>query len=234
MNREQKAATIAEIVAEIRQAQAVFAVDYRGMSVPQAAELRTQLRDADTTLRVVKNTLTERAAGEAGTPGLTPLLEGPTALAFVRGDAAQAAKALRDYGRRIDLLPFKGGVMEGATLDADQVRAIAGLPSRAVLYGQLVGVVAHPIAGLARTLNALVSGLAIALGQIQEQGLLGQGGEAAAPAADGAPAPAAEVAQDPPGEDPDAGPASTPDDPQPNQAEGDNADTATDADATQE
>ncbi len=215
MNREQKAAAIAEIVAQIRESQAVFAVDYRGLSVAQAAELRTTLRGAATTLRVVKNTLTQRAAGEAGAEGLTPLLAGPTALAFVRGDAAQAAKALRDYGRRIDMLPFKGGVLNGTTLDADQVRAIAGLPPREVLYGQLVGVVAHPVAGLARTLNALVGGLAVALGQIQEQGLVGAGAPAVA-------TPAAEVAQDPPDGDPDAGPASTPDEPQPNQAEGEN------------
>jgi large subunit ribosomal protein L10 len=201
----------------------VFALDYRGLSVPQAAELRGQLRDVDTTLRVVKNTLTERAADEAGAEGLKSLLAGPTALAFVRGDAALAAKALRDYGRRTELLPFKGGILDGTTLDSDQVRSIAGLPPRDVLYGQLVGVVAHPISGLARTLNALISGLAVALGQIQEQGLVG--GNAPAPGAE--PAPAAEVAQDPP-EDPDAGPASRPDDPQPSQAEGDDiSDTQT-------
>jgi large subunit ribosomal protein L10 len=222
LDREQKGAAIAEIVASIQESQAVFAVDYRGMSVTQAAELRTRLRDADASLRVVKNTLTERAADEAGADALKPLLVGPTALAFVRGDAAAAAKALADYGRQTDLLPFKGGVMDGATLDADQIRAIARLPSREVLYGQLVGVVAHPIAGLARTLNALIGGLAVALGQIQEQGLVGGG---AAPAAD-VPQTAAETPQDPP-EDPDAGPASTPDDPQPDQAEGEISDTQT-------
>ena len=111
---------------------------------------------------------------------LKSLLEGPTALAFVRGDAAAAAKAISDYGRRTDLLPFKGGLMNGEGLDPDQIRAIARLPSREVLYAQLVGVVAHPISGLARTLNALISGLAIALGQIQEKGLIGQGAPAAA------------------------------------------------------
>jgi large subunit ribosomal protein L10 len=190
MNREQKAAAIAEIATDLRESQAIFAVDYRGISVPQAAELRARLRDADTRFRVVKNTLTERAADEVGAEAIKPFLEGPTALAFVRGDAAAAAKALADYGRATDLLPFKGGLMDGDALDPDQIKAISRLPSREVLYGQLVGIVASPITGLARTLQALISGLAIQLGQIQEQGLVG--GDAPAPAAE-APAAAEEA-----------------------------------------
>jgi large subunit ribosomal protein L10 len=181
MNREQKAAAIEEIATEIQEASAVFAVDYRGISVPQAAELRAKLRDADTRFRVVKNTLTERAADQAGAEALKALLEGPTALAFVRGDAAAAAKAIADYARATDLLPFKGGLMDGAALDPEQIRAISRLPSREVLYGQLVGIVASPISGLARTRLALTSGLATQLGQIQEPGLVAQG--AAAPEA---------------------------------------------------
>lgn len=192
MNRDQKAAAIAEIATEIQESSAVFAVDYRGISVPQAAELRAKLRDADTRFRVVKNTLTERAADEVGAEALKALLEGPTALAFVRGDAAAAAKAIADYARATDLLPFKGGVMDGAALDPAQIIAISRLPSRQVLYGQLVGIVASPITGLARTLNALIGGLAIQLGQIQEQGLVGQGAAAPAPAAEPEAAPAAE------------------------------------------
>src|SRR3954452_23737299 len=187
MNREQKAAAIAEIAENIKEADAVFAVDYRGISVPQAAELRAKLREADTRVRVVKNTLTERAPDEAGAAALKPLLEGPTAFAFVRGDAAAAAKAIADYARATDLLPFKGGLMDGNPLTPDEIKAISRLPSRDVLYGQLVGVIAHPISGLARMLNQLIGGLAIALGQIEEKGLVG--GEAPAPE----PAPEAEA-----------------------------------------
>ncbi|MDX6658341.1 MAG: large subunit ribosomal protein, partial [Solirubrobacteraceae bacterium] len=142
MNREQKAAAIAEIAEQIEQSDAVFAVDYRGISVPQAAELRTKLRDADATFRVVKNSLTERAADQADAPSLKPLLEGPTALTFVRGDAAAAAKAIADYAKATDLLPFQGGVMDGDVLEPAEIQAIAKLPTRYVLYGQLVGVVA--------------------------------------------------------------------------------------------
>ncbi len=242
MNRDQKAAAIQSLAADIEAADAVFAVDYRGLSVGQAQELRGRLREADARFAVVKNTLGERAADQVGAGALKEHLSGPTALTFVRGDAAAAAKALRDYGRQTDLLPFKGGFMNGQGLTAEDITAIARLPSRDVLYGQLVGVVAHPISGLARTLNALIGGLAIALGQVSEQGLIGQGAPAPAPApaAEADPAQVPTDAGDEPtdagavpaeGEvvvgdetpDQDAGPASAPAPEQPNQAEGDDA-----------
>ena len=191
MNREQKAAAIAEIAEEIGASQAVIAVDPSGLTVAQSAEIRGQLRDANATLRIVKNTLTERAADEAGVTELKALLTGPTALAFVRGDAAAAAKAISDDARTTDRLPFKGGYMDGAALDVAQITAIAKLPSRDVLYGQLVGMIASPITGLARGLNALLSGVAIALGQVQakaEAGEIQLGAGAPVPATEEAPA----------------------------------------------
>jgi large subunit ribosomal protein L10 len=169
MNREQKAAAVAEIADSIKGAEAVFAVDFRGISVPQAADLRTRLREADAVFRVVKNSLTERAADQAGADTLKALLEGPTALTFVHGDAALAAKALQTFRRETDLLEFKGGLLGAETLDAEQILAIARLPARDVLYGQLVGLAASPITGLVRGLNALISGLALQLGQIAEK-----------------------------------------------------------------
>jgi large subunit ribosomal protein L10 len=172
MNREEKAAVIDRIADEIKEADAVYAVDYRGLSVPQAAALRARLREADAVFRVVKNSLTERAADQAGAEALKAVLEGPTALTFVRGDAAVAAKALNDTARATQLLAFKGGLMNGNALTADDVRSIARLPSREVLYGQLVGTVAAPVSGLVRTLNALIQGLAVQLGQIAEKGLV--------------------------------------------------------------
>jgi large subunit ribosomal protein L10 len=183
MNREQKAAAIAEIVAQIKESDAVFAVDFRGISVPQAADVRTRLRDADATFRVVKNTLTERAADEAGAEVLKQLLEGPTALTFVRGDAALAAKAIATFNRETQLLEFKGGVMNGDAVDADQIKAISRLPAREVLYGQLVGLVASPITGVVRGLNALIQGLALQLGQIAEKKQSGEIPAGDAPAA---------------------------------------------------
>jgi large subunit ribosomal protein L10 len=218
MNRDQKAAVVEQITAQIQESEAVFAVDYRGISVPQAAELRARLHDADASFRIVKNTLTTRAADQAGAEGLKPLLEGPTALTFVRGDAAAAAKAIADFARgTADLLPFKGGMMNGDVLEPSQIQAIARLPTRDVLYGQLVGVVASPITGVVRTLNALISGLAIQLGAINEKKQSGEIPAGDAPAAPAAEAPAAEaVADEAPDQDAEHEPAPV----QPDQAEG--------------
>jgi large subunit ribosomal protein L10 len=180
MNREQKAAVIEEITGQIQRSEAVFAVDYRGITVVQAAELRDKLRDADATLRVVKNTLTERAADSAGAEALKPMLAGPTALTFARGDAAAAAKAVADYARATNLLPFKGGFMDGEALDADQIVAIARLPSRDVLNAQFVNIVAAPLTGLVTSLSNLISGLARQLSQIAEQKEAGEPAPAAA------------------------------------------------------
>jgi large subunit ribosomal protein L10 len=169
LNRDQKAAVIDEVTTQLRDAEAVYAVDYRGTSVTQAADLRSRLRESDTRFRIVKNTLTERAADNAGAAALKPFLEGPTALVFVKGDAASAAKALADFKRASGLLEFKGGWMNGDTLSADQIDAIAKLPPREVLYGRLVGMVASPLTGLVTSLNGLIGGLARQLQQIADQ-----------------------------------------------------------------
>jgi large subunit ribosomal protein L10 len=173
MRKEDKAALVDEIADRLGDAETIFAVDYRGISVPQAAELRAKLAEADATFRVVKNRLAKRAAERAGTAELDRLFEGPTALAFVKGDAVTAAKAISTFGRQHDILEYKGGLMEGAPLDPEQFRAIARLPGLDVLRGQLVGVVASPLTGLTRGLASMLSGLAIALGEIAERGLVG-------------------------------------------------------------
>jgi large subunit ribosomal protein L10 len=181
MNKEQKAAVVDEVAAQIEGAEAVLAVDYRGISVPQVAELREKLNDAGARFRVVKNTLTIRAAEQAGAEDLKELLEGPTAFTFVAaegGDVALAAKALSQFRREHEILDFKGGRMNGEPLTVEQLQALARLPARDVLDGQLVGVLASPVTGLVRGLNQLIAGLAMQLGQIAEQGLVG--GEAPA------------------------------------------------------
>jgi large subunit ribosomal protein L10 len=186
MNRDQKAAIVEEIANQFKSADAVFAVDYRGISVAQAAELRERLREVDSRLRVVKNSLSERAADQAGMQSIKPMLTGPTALTFVSGDAAAAAKALNDAARALQLLEFKGGILGTTVLSGDDVRSIARLPSKDVLIAQLVATIAAPLSGLARTLNALVGGLAIALQAIADQGLVS--GEAPAAAVEETPA----------------------------------------------
>src|SRR3954453_6256787 len=193
MNRDQKAVVIEEVASQIRDAQAIFAVDYRGLSVKQAADLRSRLIEIDANLRVVKNTLTERAADQVGAEVLKQFLEGPTAFTFVKGDPVLAAKAIAAFRRESQMPEFKGGVMDGKELTVADIEALSKLPSLDVMHGQLVGMIASPLSGLVRSLNALLSGIAIALGQIQEQGLVtGEAPAAEAPEAE-ADAPEAEA-----------------------------------------
>ena len=196
MKRDEKEAVITSIAADINEAEAIFVVDYRGITVAQIADLRTRLREAGTTLRVTKNTLTIRATDAAEAPGaeeLKSVLVGPTAIAFVRGDVALAAKALAAAQKETSVLAFKGGLMAGKTLSADEITALSKLPSRDVLIGQLVGLAASPLSGLVRSLAGLVGGLASQLGQIHDQGLVPAAGSAAPAAAEEAPAAEAEA-----------------------------------------
>jgi large subunit ribosomal protein L10 len=211
MNRDEKAAVIDRIAGELEESQAVFAVDYRGITVSQVADLRTKLRAADATFRVVKNSLTERAADKAGAEALKATLDGPTALTFVRGDAAAAAKALSDAQRTTEVLAFKGGLMNGSVLTPDDIKAISRLPARDVLYGQLVGIVASPLNGLVRGLNALIAGIAVQLKAIHDQGLVGGAAEPepAPPAAEPEPAAEAEAPADEPAADAAPNPSDT-------------------------
>ncbi len=172
MNREEKSAAIQEISAQIEESEAIFAVDYRGISVPQAAELRSKLREADASFRIVKNRLTKIAAEKAGEERLAELLQGPTALTFVRGDTAQAAKAISTFNKEHEVLTYKGGFMAATSLDVDSFKSIARLPTRDVLNGQFAGVVASPLTGLVRGLGSMIQGLASQLGQIADQGLV--------------------------------------------------------------
>jgi large subunit ribosomal protein L10 len=209
MNREEKSATIQEIAAQIEASEAIFAVDYRGISVSQAAELRAKLREADASFRIVKNRLTKLAADKVDEERLAELLQGPTALTFVRGDTAQAAKAISTFNREHDVLTYKGGFMDTTTLDAESFKAIALLPNREVLIGQFAGVVASPVTGIVRGLNALIQGLASQLGQIADQGLVS--GEAAPAEPEAAAAePEAEAAAEPEAEEAPKAEAETP------------------------
>jgi large subunit ribosomal protein L10 len=187
MNRDEKASTIEEIAAQIEAAEAIFAVDYRGISVPQAAELRGKLREADASFRIVKNRLTKIAAEKVGEERLAELLKGPTALTFVRGDTAQAAKAISTFNKEHEVLTYRGGFMGEIVLDEDRFKSIAKLPSRDVLNGQFAGIVASPLTGLVRGLGSMIQGLALQLGQIAEKGLVSgeTGADEDAPAATG-------------------------------------------------
>jgi large subunit ribosomal protein L10 len=214
MNRDHKAAVIEEVARQIDAADAIFAIDYRGISVKQSADLRARLDEAGASFRVIKNRLGLRSVDQAGADGLKTLLEGPTALTFVRGDAATVAKALAAFRREHGLLVFKGGTLNGDALSAEDVEAISRLPSRDALYGQLVGVTASPLSGLVRGLAGLISGLGSQLRQMEEQGLVGGGAPPAAGSAEeGETAADSETASESPPEPEPAAAAEAPGDP---------------------
>jgi large subunit ribosomal protein L10 len=199
MDRDQKAAAVAELTDDLKGVDAVFAIDYRGISVTGAAELRRSLTEADAVFKVVKNRLAKRAAADAGVEQLDELLVGPTALTLINGDAVIAAKAISDFSREHAVLAYKGGFMDGEPLDADSFTAIARLPGREVLHGQLVGITASPLTGLVSGLSNMLSGLGRQLAQIAEQGLVA--GEAPAAEAPEQPEePAAEPESEAPAE----------------------------------
>ena len=199
MKREEKTAVVEELAEKLGQAGAIFAVDYKGISVPQAAELRTKLRESDASFRVVKNRLAKRAAEQAGTEGLDELLTGPIALTLINGDPVTVAKTITTFGKAHEVLEFKGGIMDGAPLDVETFQAIAKLPALEVLHGQLVGLAASPLTGLVAGLSNLISGLGRQLAQIADQGLVTGDPPSAGsdPGAEKTPEPAADEGSDP-------------------------------------
>jgi len=201
MKREEKSAVIDELAEDLGAAEAIFAVDYKGISVAQAAELRSKLRESDAQFKVVKNRLAKLAAAKAGTEDIDDLLRGPIALTLIKGDAVVAAKTITTFAREHEILEYRGGVMDGARLDTDSFQAIARLPGRDVLHGQLVGLAASPLTGLVAGLSNLISGLGRQLAQIAEQGLVtGEAPEPEAPVEE--PTPEEAPVEEPPAEEP--------------------------------
>jgi large subunit ribosomal protein L10 len=138
MARPDKAAAVAELTDEFRSSNGAVLTEYRGLTVAQLKELRTALGD-DVNYAVVKNTLTKIAAKEAGVDTFDSLLEGPSAIAFIKGDPVVAAKGLRDFAKANPLLVIKGGVLEGKALGSDEISKLADLESREVLLAKLAG-----------------------------------------------------------------------------------------------
>jgi large subunit ribosomal protein L10 len=167
--RPEKVAVVAEVREKFEAAQAVLVTEYRGMSVTQLAALRNALRPVSAEYKVYKNTLVRRAADEAGIAGLSEQLVGPTAVTFVNGDIAAAAKALRDYAKTNPLLVVKGGSLGTKTLSESDVTALAELPSREVLLAQLAGAFQAPMTKMAGLLQALPRNFAYGLKALIDQ-----------------------------------------------------------------
>ena len=191
MAQPEKAAAIAELAEKFRTSGAAVLTEYRGLSVKQLTDLRSSLR-GNATYAVVKNTLTELAAREAGVTAFDGQLVGPSAIAFVEGDPVEAAKGLRDFAKANPLLVIKGGVLDGKPLSAEEITKLADLESREVLLAKLAGALqaslsqavylfAAPLSQTARVVDALRA-------KVEAEGPVA---DAAAPAAE------AEVAEAP-------------------------------------
>jgi large subunit ribosomal protein L10 len=183
MANAEKVAAVAELTERFRGSPGAVLTEYRGLTVAQLAELRRSLGD-NATFAVVKNTLTKIAVSEAGlNEQLSPLLSGPSAVAFVDGDVVEAAKGLRDFARANPLLVIKGGVLDGKAITSAEIIRLADLEPRDVLLAKLAGAMKASLAGAAATFNALpvqMAQLAEALRARREA----EGGGAQAPAPD--------------------------------------------------
>jgi large subunit ribosomal protein L10 len=187
-----KAAVIAEIKAKLDGADAALLTEYRGLTVDQIAELRAALRPTTTEYKVYKNSLVRRAADEAGIgEQVNEMLAGPVAIAFVQGDAAAAAKALRDFAKTVPELVLKGGLLGTRGLSSADVEALADLPPRDALLSQIAGLFEAP---LAQTLGVLEALLRDTVGLVQA--LADKVAASEAPAAT-APEPQPEAAPEP-------------------------------------
>ena len=190
MARPEKSQAVEEISERFREASAALLTEYRGLHVGEIAEVRGALREAQTEYKVLKNTLARIAVREVGLEELVGMLEGPTAIAFVKGDAVEAAKALDDAAKKFPVLVIKGGVIEGKIIDADQARALAKLEPRETQLTKIVLMVNQPLQQTANVLSALLRDFGSMLAQVVAQK------ESEAPAAE-APAPEAPAAEVP-------------------------------------
>ena len=166
MARPNKASTVAELADHFRESNAAVLTEYRGLTVAQLKTLRRSL-GSTVTYAVVKNTLTKIAAKDAGVTGVDDLLAGPSAIAFVKGDAVEAAKTIRSFAKENPALVIKGGFMDGKALSAADVQKIADLESREVLLSKLAGAMKAKQSQAAALFAAPLSKTARALGALQ-------------------------------------------------------------------
>lgn len=169
MPTQKKAEQIEEIAGKFQEAGACWFVDARGLTVAEVQQLRRNIRAAGGLMKVYKNTLTIRALAQLELPTCEEILAGPTAFVFAGADVAAAAKAVSEFAKDNDNLEIKGGLMDGAILDAAEVEAVAALPSKEVLLGQIAAAISGVARGLAVTINGVPSGLAQSIRQVSEQ-----------------------------------------------------------------
>jgi large subunit ribosomal protein L10 len=158
--RKDKERVVTELAERLRSSDTLIVADYRGLSMTQIDDVRTRLLEHGARFSVVKNTLTKRAAEEAGLAALTELLDGPSAIAFVGdGDMVAVAKTLSETARRTRVLAVRGGILQGSLVDAKQVEDLASLPPADVLRGQVLGAIVGPLNAIAGLVSAPLQNL---------------------------------------------------------------------------
>jgi large subunit ribosomal protein L10 len=182
MAQADKATAVADIAEQFKSSTATVITEYRGLTVANLAELRRSL-SGSATYSVAKNTLIRRAASEAGVEGLDELFIGPTAIAFVSGEAVDAAKAIKKFAKDHKALVIKGGYMDGRALTVAEVERIADLESREVLLAKLAGAMKANLSKAAALFNAPASQVARLAAALQEKRAAEAPAEAAAPEA---------------------------------------------------
>jgi len=192
MARPEKVAVVEEIRTKLDEADAAVLTEYRGLTVHELAELRASLRPTGTKYKVFKNTLARRAIEGRGLDEITDLFEGPVAIAFVQGDAAAAAKALREFGRSHEALVVKGGLLGERVLAPNEIEALADLPSREILLTQIAGLFQQPLTRAAGLFQAFPRNFAYGVKALIDQRVAG-GESAPADEAPAAEAPAEEA-----------------------------------------
>jgi large subunit ribosomal protein L10 len=180
MLRQEKERVVAELVERLRASDTLIVADYRGLTMSEIDGVRTELLKHGARFSVVKNSLTKRAAEEAGVPELVELLDGPTAIAFVgEGDMVAVAKSLNDTARQTRVLSLRGGILQGEPMSADQVKSLAALPPAEILQSQVLGAVVGPLNAIVGLFTAplrdLVGVIDARITQLQEQGETAEG-----------------------------------------------------------
>ena len=155
---EQKKQIVNDMIEKFKEASAGVFVDYRGLTVEEDTELRRKFREAGVEYKVVKNTLTSRAAKEVGLEALDPILNGPTALAMSNDNPVAPAKIIAEFAKKHEALEVKAGFMDGAVMSVAEVNTLAATPTREELLAKMMGSMKSPISGLVRLLNTIVEG----------------------------------------------------------------------------
>lgn len=169
MPAQSKLDMLAKVSESLEASKGLFVIDYRGLTVKEAQELRHSLRENGAVMKVYKNNIVKIALEKAGLPAIDDVLVGTTACVFYENDPVDAAKVIKEASKKFNKLEFRGGITDGVVVNAEQAIAIADLPSREELIAKFVGCISNPLSGIVRVCNGSTQGLVTALDALVDQ-----------------------------------------------------------------